>query len=702
MSTKKTHAKSARRSAALPEAGRGRGFAEPLGRADDAAEVEAHRIADAVGRRDLRGLTAAGWSIASGPREQIIRRAAKDEGQSASAPEAVPGAVSTRGGTPAADAAGVQQGGAQRAPEKARNLLVEDDAGIERGQMRKSDFLARLREAVCAAVDEGLSGTGRDSQGCPWIDHWLDYYAGRNASQIELSLRRYAPEARNAAAAEAYIGMVAARVHRSAAHYARTGKVVGVPEDLPAGAMPGGEMLDAFGGMFFKARPGGPRSARPPGSIHEELGEGQQLPADVRSRMEPVFGTSFADVRLHADEKGAQLSDQLNAHAFTVGRHVAFGAGEFRPGTVAGDALIAHELAHVVQQGSGAAAGPMTKSSDGAGRLEADADRSAAAVVESLWDRGRQSAGGVRRNAVPRIRTGLRLSRCGKSERQKEIERLGKLQSGYMEDKRKAEEARLKKEAEDEAKKKGLPPPVTAPKVELEDVVKKDVAEHSLKASPTTPWDTADQPAWKKRAAAAWASVVASVKGTELEKVAKGVTFNFDPKKALEGGFYASQNGNTLTVGMSWVQFAEKDPRNVWENLAHEMAGHLEYGTTYAKEIMDAALSPLSADERKRVIGDPQKFFEAYEYPETEIYASLWQRRYRVPPGGGKELPSGGIHPDDNIVKRLKVMKDALHPDVAKAVLRELKRRVDGNAQILQRDKDFFVQKVKEIMGISL
>lgn len=697
MATKRAPAdsKAANRSTAargLPQ----RSFVEPVGRFDDAAEVQAHRIADAVGRSDFHGLPETGWSAASGAGVPTIRRAPKDEPPPAKAPAPPPAAVQDLSQEKG------QEKGQQPAADQASHLLAEDDATVARGQMRKSEFLARLRESVCSAVDEGLSGTGRDSQGCPWIDHWLDYYAERNASQIEVSLRRYAPEARNAASADAYIGIVAARVHRSAVTFARTGQVVGIPQDLPAGVMPGGEMLDAFGGMFFKARPGGPRAAKPPGSIHEELGEGRQLPADVRGRMEPVFGTSFADVRLHADEKGARLSDQLNAHAFTVGRHVAFGAGEFRPGTVAGDALIAHELAHVVQQGSSTASSPMTKSNDGAGRLEADADRSAAAAVESLWDRTRTSTGDVRRNAVPRIRTGLRLSRCGKSERQKEIERLGKLQGGYMEDKRKAEEARLKKEAEDEAKKNGLPPPAKAPKVELEDVVKKDVDEHSLKASPTTSWDTADQPAWKKRAAAAWASVVASVKGTELEKVAKGVTFNFDPAAALKGGFYASQNGNTLTVGMSWVQIAEQDPKNVWENLAHEMAGHLQYGTTYSSEIMDAALSPLSADERKRVIGDPQKFFEAYKYPETEIYASLWQRRYRVPPGGGKELPSGGIHPDDNIVKRLKVMKDVLHPDVARAVLKELKRRVDANDEILQRDKDFFVLKVKEIMGISL
>jgi hypothetical protein len=73
-----------------------------------------------------------------------------------------------------------------------------------------------------------------------------------------------------------------------------------------------------------------------------------------------------------------------------------------------------------------------------------------------------------------------------------------------------------------------------------------------------------------------------------------------------------------------------------------------------------------------------------------------------VPVGGGAQPPSGGIHPDVNIPKRLNVMKDALHPEVAKAVLMELKRRIEENDQILQRDKDFFLTKVKEIFGYSL
>jgi hypothetical protein len=47
-------------------------------------------------------------------------------------------------------------------------------------------------------------------------------------------------------------------------------------------------------------------------------------------------------------------------------------------------------------------------------------------------------------------------------------------------------------------------------------------------------------------------------------------------------------------------------------------------------------------------------------------------------------------------------MQDVLHPEVALAVLKELKRRVDENDQILKRDKDFYVAKVKEVFGYDL
>lgn len=80
-------------------------------------------------------------------------------------------------------------------------------------------------------------------------------------------------------------------------------------------------------------------------------GGGQPLPAPVRAFFEPRFGQDFSHVRLHADARAADTARSVNARAFTVGRDIAFGAGEYAPGTAAGQRLLAHELTHVVQQG---------------------------------------------------------------------------------------------------------------------------------------------------------------------------------------------------------------------------------------------------------------------------------------------------------------------------------------------------------------
>jgi hypothetical protein len=78
---------------------------------------------------------------------------------------------------------------------------------------------------------------------------------------------------------------------------------------------------------------------------------GSQLPMDVRQFMEHRFGASFEAIRIHSDEAAARQSAELNAHAFTVGKHIFFGRDQFRPDTTAGRELIAHELTHTIQQG---------------------------------------------------------------------------------------------------------------------------------------------------------------------------------------------------------------------------------------------------------------------------------------------------------------------------------------------------------------
>ena len=75
----------------------------------------------------------------------------------------------------------------------------------------------------------------------------------------------------------------------------------------------------------------------------------------TRAFFEPRFGWDFG-VRVHTDGAAAATARGLRARAFTVGRDIVFGAGEYAPATTPGRALMAHELAHVVQQAPGRAA----------------------------------------------------------------------------------------------------------------------------------------------------------------------------------------------------------------------------------------------------------------------------------------------------------------------------------------------------------
>lgn len=90
-----------------------------------------------------------------------------------------------------------------------------------------------------------------------------------------------------------------------------------------------------------------------PGSVNDVLGTpGRPLDPVTRALLEPRFGYDFSRVRIHEDAHAAQSAREVQARAYTVGPHVVFGAGEYAPTTWQGRQLLAHELAHVVQQGS--------------------------------------------------------------------------------------------------------------------------------------------------------------------------------------------------------------------------------------------------------------------------------------------------------------------------------------------------------------
>ena len=77
---------------------------------------------------------------------------------------------------------------------------------------------------------------------------------------------------------------------------------------------------------------------------------GEPLPNVLRSRMESSFGADFSGVRIHTDNKVAEMNTNLHSKAFTYGQDIFLGRGEFSPGTKMGQHLIAHELTHTLQQ----------------------------------------------------------------------------------------------------------------------------------------------------------------------------------------------------------------------------------------------------------------------------------------------------------------------------------------------------------------
>lgn len=88
-----------------------------------------------------------------------------------------------------------------------------------------------------------------------------------------------------------------------------------------------------------------------PPIVHEVLGSsGQALDPSTRNFMEVRFGHDFSRVRVHTEARAVESANAVGAQAYTVGQHIAFDSGQYRPQLMEGRQLLAHELTHVAQQ----------------------------------------------------------------------------------------------------------------------------------------------------------------------------------------------------------------------------------------------------------------------------------------------------------------------------------------------------------------
>ena len=103
--------------------------------------------------------------------------------------------------------------------------------------------------------------------------------------------------------------------------------------------------------LQLKAADAGPRALQAPPAVNRVLSSpGQSLDAQTRAFMEPRFGSNFSHVRVHSGIEAEQSAQAVGALAYTVGPNIVFGTGQYAPSNPAGRRLLAHELAHVIQQ----------------------------------------------------------------------------------------------------------------------------------------------------------------------------------------------------------------------------------------------------------------------------------------------------------------------------------------------------------------
>jgi hypothetical protein len=154
----------------------------------------------------------------------------------------------------------------------------------------------------------------------------------------------------------------------------------------------------------------GGRTQAVPDSVYQALsGPGSALDAGTRALMEARFGRDFGAVRVHTGPAAASSAKAVNARAYTLGQHIAFDDGEYRPGQRDGRLLLAHELAHTIQQlGCTPSRDGATLDAGGGDPLEREAHQAALDAMRGTRPRLRPGVGGNQLSRASRDDTGER------------------------------------------------------------------------------------------------------------------------------------------------------------------------------------------------------------------------------------------------------------------------------------------------------
>lgn len=194
--------------------------------------------------------------------------------------------------------------------DRAVPAIVDDTDPAAAGQMRRAEFLARLRSALTSTCDRVLASVGRTTGGCPYIQHWLGVYERKPAAALLRAVRRYAG-APPRADAYGLLAAAIARVGGAVRTWVSTGRIGGLPAQAGAGEEKEGPVAGLLQAKQEVSDGGAVHDAA---EVQARLGPGRSLDVGLRSRMERAYGGSFADVRVHTDVVAAELNRSLRLH----------------------------------------------------------------------------------------------------------------------------------------------------------------------------------------------------------------------------------------------------------------------------------------------------------------------------------------------------------------------------------------------------
>jgi len=291
-------------------------------------------------------------------------------------------------------------------------FIVDDQSTPTAGQMTKSAFLELLNITTERTVNMAFANSPHTANDCPYLQMSFAKHQQSSPSYIENVIKRYAPATKSAQNAGDLIQILQYRIFNAAHLWVQNGASQIEDEKTLEGLLISTDLasknvVSDASEIMLKVNSGGAMSNPSPTSpkaVMHSLGTGRALESKTKTNMESAFGADFSGVEIHTDSKAQSLSNDMNARAFTVGNHIAFAQGEYNPGSLMSDALLAHELAHVQQQRGG----DLTGIGD-TQKYEQEADSAALQAVTNIYDtEGKEQV-------QLKEKSGLRIQRCIKS-----------------------------------------------------------------------------------------------------------------------------------------------------------------------------------------------------------------------------------------------------------------------------------------------